>query len=67
MRVLKKSLVTLFIGPFSYKNMSGPGTFSTLSKVRGSVSFTVEIRRRPVRGLDAKGGLSRYASRHIEK
>ena len=34
MRVLKKSLVTRFIGPLSYKNISGPGTFSTLSIMR---------------------------------
>jgi hypothetical protein len=33
-RVLKKSLVTRFIGPFSYKNLSDQGTFSTLSKPR---------------------------------
>jgi hypothetical protein len=30
-RVLKKSLVTCFIGLFSCKNLSGQGTFSTLS------------------------------------
>jgi len=29
---LKKPLVTRFIGPFSYKNLSGQGTFSTPSK-----------------------------------
>jgi hypothetical protein len=29
--VLKKCLVTRFIGPFSYKNLSGQGTFSTPS------------------------------------
>jgi hypothetical protein len=30
-RVLKNSLVTCFIGPFSYENLSGQGTFSTPS------------------------------------
>jgi hypothetical protein len=30
--MLKNSLVTHFIGPFSYENLSGQGTFSTLSK-----------------------------------
>jgi hypothetical protein len=29
LRVLKNSLVTRFIGPFSYENLSGQGTFST--------------------------------------
>jgi hypothetical protein len=29
--VLKKSLVTRFIGPFSYENLIGQGTFSTPS------------------------------------
>jgi hypothetical protein len=29
--VLKNSLVTRFIGPFSYENLSGQGTFSTPS------------------------------------
>ncbi len=32
-RVLKKFLVTRFIDPFSYKNLSDQGTFSTLSTV----------------------------------
>jgi hypothetical protein len=31
LRVLKNSLVTRFIGQFSYENLSGQGTFSTLS------------------------------------
>jgi hypothetical protein len=31
MRVLKNSLVTRFIGPFSYENLIGQGTFSTPS------------------------------------
>jgi hypothetical protein len=30
-RVLKNSLVTCFIGPFSYENLGGQGTFSTPS------------------------------------
>jgi hypothetical protein len=32
-RVLKNSLVTRFIDPFSYENLSGQGTFSTPSAV----------------------------------
>jgi hypothetical protein len=31
LRVLKNSLVTRFIGPFSYENLSGQGIFSTPS------------------------------------
>ena len=30
-RALKNSLVARFIDPFSYKNLTGQGTFSTLS------------------------------------
>jgi hypothetical protein len=33
-RVLKNFLVTRFIGPFSYENLSGQGTFSTPSRKR---------------------------------
>jgi hypothetical protein len=43
MRVLKNSLVTRFISPFSYENLSGQGTFSTLSTMRG-LKNSVEIR-----------------------
>jgi hypothetical protein len=35
LRELKNSLVTRFIGPFSYENLSGQGTFSTPSFLGG--------------------------------
>jgi phosphopantothenoylcysteine synthetase/decarboxylase len=42
-RVLKNSLVTSFIGPFSYENLSGRGTFSTPSV--GQEAEGVELAR----------------------
>jgi hypothetical protein len=36
-RLLKNSLVALFIGPFAYENLSNQGTFSALRVLKKSV------------------------------
>jgi len=43
MRVLKKPLVTRFIDPFSYKNLSGQGTFSTPSVMHSTVAALLAV------------------------
>jgi len=45
-RVVKNSLVTRFIGSFSQQNLSDPGTFSTLSRMRYALLRSPKVEAR---------------------